>query len=138
MSVTLKPAVDAYLREARIAKLATLNRDGSPNIVPVWYEWDGAMARVFTTRGSPKTKRIARDPRVALSVEEGVGLPEKWVTIEGTVSIEDGDALALARRLIERHYSAERIAETWPTWEAEAANWVLLAITPTRIRTEGF
>ncbi|MGH2633069.1 MAG: pyridoxamine 5'-phosphate oxidase family protein [Tepidiformaceae bacterium] len=41
---------DAFLHEARIAKLATLQSDGSPTIVPVWFEWDGETASVFTSR----------------------------------------------------------------------------------------
>lgn len=128
---------DAFLRETRIAKLATLNLDGSPNVVPVWYEWDGTTARVFTSRSSPKVKRIAADPRVALEVEEGVGVSEAWVSIEGTVEVVESGGLELARRLIDRYYTREKAAETWPSWESMADEWVVLAITPTRIRTGG-
>ncbi len=64
---------DAFLRETRIAKLAYLQAEGQPTIVPVWFEWDGSVARVFTSRTSPKAKRLAEDPRIALSVEEPVG-----------------------------------------------------------------
>ncbi|OAI44121.1 hypothetical protein AYO38_10060 [bacterium SCGC AG-212-C10] len=126
-----------FLAETRIAKLATLNADGSPNVVPVWFEWDGGVARVFTSRTSPKVKRIERDNRVTLSVEEGVGVPEAWVSIEGTATIETEGGLALARRLIDRYYDAARIAETWPSWEKMAAEWVVIAITPHRIRSDG-
>ncbi|MBI2765764.1 MAG: PPOX class F420-dependent oxidoreductase [Chloroflexi bacterium] len=126
---------DTFLRETRIAKLATLNTDGSPNIVPVWFEWDGKAARVFTSRGSPKVRRIRRDPRVALSVEEGVGAQERWVTIEGMAAISEDGGIELARQLIERYYDAGRIAETWPSWERMAAEWVVITVTPARIRS---
>jgi PPOX class probable F420-dependent enzyme len=129
-------ALDAFLAETRIAKLATLNADGSPNVVPVWFDWDGSIARVFTSKSSPKIRRIARDQRVALSVEEGVGMKERWVTIEGTGAVEISGGLALARKLIDRYYSAERIAETWPSWEKMGDEWVVIAITPTRIRSD--
>jgi PPOX class probable F420-dependent enzyme len=128
-------AADVFLRTTRIAKLATLKADGSPTIVPVWFEWDGAVARVFTSPDSPKVGRIRRDPRVALSVEEGVGARESWVTIEGTATVAQEGGLALARRLIERYYDDGRIAETWPTWEGSAAGWVVITITPSRIRS---
>src|SRR5688572_7515800 len=87
---------DAFLRETRIAKLATLNADGSPTIVPVWFDWDGETATIFTGRTSPKIRRVQRDPRVALSVEEGVGVREAWVTIEGTASIEQSGGYELS------------------------------------------
>ena len=136
MATMTSEAIDTFLRETRIAKLATLNADGSPNIVPVWFDWEGGVARVFTSKTSPKIRRIATDNRVALSVEEGVGAKERWVSIEGSASVEESGGLALARKLIDRYYSPERIAETWPSWEKMGDEWVVIAITPRRIRSE--
>jgi PPOX class probable F420-dependent enzyme len=126
---------DAFLQQTRIAKLATLNADGSPNVVPVWFEWDGETAALFTSRSSAKVRRIGRDPRVALSVEEGVGVPEAWVTIEGTAAIEELGGWDLAQRLAARYYSAERNRTVLPAWEKMAAEWVVVRITPARIRS---
>lgn len=126
---------DAFLREARIAKLVTLYGDGSPTIVPVWFEWDGEHARFFTGATSEKLRRIAADNRVALSMETAVGEKEAWVTIEGTAEVHREGGLALARRLIERYYDRERIAETWPQWERVGDGFVVVEITPTRIRS---
>jgi len=126
---------DAFLRETRIAKLATLNPDGSPTIVPVWFEWDGAEARLFTDRGSEKIRRIVRDPHVALSVEEGVGIPEAWVTIEGLASVEQDGGMHLARRLAVRYYAPERAATALAGWEKMADRWVVVRVRPTRIRS---
>lgn len=126
---------DAFLRETRIAKLATLNADGAPTIVPVWFEWDGSTATVFTGRTSPKVRRIQGDPRVALSVEEGVGVPEAWVTIEGTAAIEDEGGYTLAERLAQRYYEEPRRSEALTEWGQLRDNFVVLRITPTRIRT---
>lgn len=126
---------DAFLTETRIAKLATLNADGSPTVVPVWFEWDGTTAAVFTSRGSAKVKRMNRDPRVALSVEEGVGVPEAWVTIEGAATIEESGGWELAQRLAHRYYTPEKNATVLPDWEQMADEWVVIRITPARIRT---
>ena len=126
---------DAFLQETRIAKLATLNEDGSPNVIPVWYEWDGAIARLFTTRTSAKVRRIRRDPRVALSVEDGVGAPEAWVTIEGVATVDETGGWELARRLAARYYDEARAAETLASWARIEGEWVTIRITPSRIRS---
>jgi PPOX class probable F420-dependent enzyme len=126
---------DAFLREARIAKLVTLRHDGSPTVNPVWFEWDGSAARLFTSRGTGKVKRIAANPKVAISVETGVGEPEAWVTLEGDAVVRDTGGKELARRLIERYYDEEKIAATWPGWEAAAENFVVIELTPERIVT---
>lgn len=128
---------DAFLREPRIAKLVTLYSDGRPTAVPVWFDWDGETARVFTTRASEKVRRIQADPRVALSVETGVGELEAWVTIEGDARVRDEGGLELAGKLIERYYPPERQAEVWPGWEKMADEWVLIEIEPVRIRSMG-
>jgi PPOX class probable F420-dependent enzyme len=124
-----------FLHGTRIAKLATLNAGGSPTIVPVWFDWDGTTATVFTSRSSPKVKRIRADARVALSVEEPVGVAEAWVTIEGVATIEDTGGMELARRLAQRYYTPERATESLAAWEKMADQWVVIRITPTRIRS---
>jgi len=125
---------DEFLKTPRIAKLVTLYPDGSPTVVPVWYEWDGEHAWVFTSRDSEKIGRIRSDRRVCLSVEEPVGVPEAWVTIEGTAAIEEG-GMDLARRLAPRYYAPEKAARALDSWSAQAELWVLLKITPRRIRS---
>jgi PPOX class probable F420-dependent enzyme len=128
---------DAFLAGARIATLVTLNPDDSPTGVPVWFEWDGTTAIVFTSATSPKVARIRRDGRVCLTIAEPAGLREAWVTIEGIASIENHGGIELARRLAPRYYTPERAAAVMPGWEAAAASWVVIRITPTRIRSVG-
>ena len=125
---------DAFLRETRIAKLATLNADGSPNIVPVWFEWDGEVARVFTSKGSPKVNRIEADPRVALSVEEPVGAAEAWVTIEGSCTLTTEGTPELIARLARRYYAPEQAEKSISEWLARDI-WVTLEIRPGRIKS---
>ena len=45
---------DAFLREIRIGTLCTLNPDGSPNALPLWYEWGGDKIRMFSCEDSGK------------------------------------------------------------------------------------
>lgn len=126
---------DSFLQETRIAKLATLNRDGSPTIVPVWFEWDGATAALFTHKASPKVARMRLHPSVALSVEEGVGVSEAWVTIEGTATVEPGGGWDLANRLAQRYYTAEQNRTVLPAWKRLADDWIVVRIVPKRIRS---
>ena len=135
MTNMTKVQADAFLRETRIGKLATLNADGSPTVVPVWFEWDGNTAALFTYYKSPKLRRIGRDNRVALSVEEPMGAKEAWATIEGAAAVEASGGIELARRLIVRYYDEQRVRDVLPGWEKMAAEWVLVRITPTRIRS---
>ena len=135
MSGMDKAQLDAFLGEARIGKLVTLRADGSPTVVPIWYEWDGQSATIFTSRTSAKVRRIRADGRVALSVEEPTGAQEAWVTIEGTATVEETGGIELARRLIVRYYTPERTAQVLPSWEQAADQWVVIRVIPARIET---
>jgi PPOX class probable F420-dependent enzyme len=126
---------DAFLREPRIATLSMLTASGAPAAVPIWYEWDGERARMFTSGGSAKVARIRRDGRVCLTVAEPTGVPEAWVSVEGMARIEEGSGFALAERLAPRYYAPEHAAETLASWEHSAADWVTLVIEPIRIRS---
>lgn len=126
---------EAFLSGARIATLVSLNPDGSPTGVPVWFEWDGKTATVFTSGTSPKLDRIRQDSRVCLTIAEPAGVREAWVTIEGTAGIEKSGGIELARRLAPRYYTPERVAESMPGWEKMADRWVVIRVTPTRIRS---
>jgi len=135
MASMSRAQVHAFLGEARIASLATTRTDGSPTVVPVWIEWDGERARLFTERTSKKIERIRADPRVCLAVAEPVGVNEAWVTIEGTAEIIDSGAMELAARLARRYYSAEKAEDAIGRWQEQADQWVIVELTPSRIRS---
>ncbi len=132
-------ARDAFLAETRIGILSTGGEDGWPISVPVWFEWDGSHARVFTSAGSSKVARLERDARVSLLVANGVGEPEAWVAIDGQVEIREDGAAELARRLADRYWdmTGDDHKKTVDMWIAESATLRLLEIVPTRIRTYG-
>ena len=125
---------DAFLREIRIGTLCTLNEDGSPNALPLWYAWDGAKIRMFSSRDTGKVRRLARDPRASLTVAAPVGAEEAWVTVEGTVEIRDEGGKELGLRLAHLYYEGKKLQEALAAWSARD-DWVLLELTPTRIRS---
>lgn len=125
---------DAFLREIRIGTLCTLNTDGSPNALPLWYEWDGDKLRMFSMEDTGKVRRLRKDPRACLSVEDPVGAKESWVTVEGEVAILDKGGKELALKMAALYYEGERREKTLDSW-GKSEGWVLLEMTPTRIRS---
>ena len=64
--------------------IATLMKDGSPQLSPVWANFDSGFILVNTAEGTIKHKNILRDPRVAVSVTSNDN-PLDMTTIRGTV-----------------------------------------------------
>jgi len=64
--------------------IATIMKDGSPQLSPVWANYDSGYILVNTAEGRVKHKNILRDPRVALSVVSNDD-PLEMTTIRGIV-----------------------------------------------------
>ena len=64
--------------------VATLMKDGSPQLSPVWANYEDGYILVNTAEGRIKHKNILRDPRVAVSVVSKDN-PLDMTTIRGTV-----------------------------------------------------
>src|SRR5262249_10604475 len=70
--VRMTPAeVAALLAESRKLQLATINRDGTPHLVTMFYVMLGGQIAFWTYRSSQKARNLARDPRVTCLVETG-------------------------------------------------------------------
>ena len=64
--------------------IATIMKDGSPQLSPVWANYESGFILVNTAEGRIKHKNILRDPRVAVSVTSNDN-PLDMTTIRGTV-----------------------------------------------------
>ena len=52
------------------AQLATIMSDGSPQVTPVWCEYDGKHVVINSAKGRTKDKNMRRNPHVALSIQD--------------------------------------------------------------------
>src|SRR5437762_573869 len=64
--------------------LATVGRDGKPQVTPVWCDFDGTHVRINTARGRVKDKNLKANPVVALSVQDPDN-PYRYVQVRGRV-----------------------------------------------------
>ncbi|MEV4158591.1 PPOX class F420-dependent oxidoreductase [Nonomuraea dietziae] len=72
------------LAESRLGVLATIKRDGRPQLSPVmpFYDQEADVIYVSMNEGAAKTANLRRDSRAALEVTSSDGLA--WATAEGT------------------------------------------------------
>ncbi len=58
------------LSKKSFAHVATVGRDGAPQVTPVWIDYDGTHVRFNTARGRVKDKNLQRNPKIALSIQD--------------------------------------------------------------------
>jgi PPOX class probable F420-dependent enzyme len=80
----------AFLQERHFAVLATINKDGSPQLTTMWYLLQGDTIMMNTKEGRIKDLNMKRDPRITICVEDGYN----YVTISGTVAMIDDQETA--------------------------------------------
>ncbi len=66
------------------ANLATLMPDGSPQVTPVWCDFDGENVLINTAVGRVKDKNLQREPRVSMSLLDPNN-PYRYLEIRGRV-----------------------------------------------------
>jgi len=76
---------EQLFQQKNLIFISTINSDGSPQLTPVWGNYDGGNVLVNTAEGRLKHKNVLRDPRVAISVVDH-GNPLNMTTIKGKVT----------------------------------------------------
>ena len=133
----ISPEIRARLDAARIARLATVDTDRRPLLVPICFVWDGAHfysaidnkpKRVAPTRLSG-LKNIQETPHVALLIDH---YDEDWtrlwyVLVRGEAELVKGPA--------ERKRAIERLRVKYPQYDTSvlAEDSPVLRITPVRV-----
>jgi PPOX class probable F420-dependent enzyme len=126
---------------ARTAKLASVRADGRPHVAPVWFVLDRSTAGpgnpvgdlVFNTAADTvKGRNIARDPRLALCVDDDTP-PFTFVVVEGTATVsEDPDELLRWATVIGGRYMGEDRAEAYGARNGVPGELVV-RLRPTRV-----
>jgi len=116
----------------KTGKIATVREDGTPHVVPIWYDIDGDDL-VFSTGGeSVKAKNMKRDPRICLTVDDQTP-PYSFVQIEGRVTFsEDPKELLYWASRIGGRYMGQDLAEIYGKRNAVPGE-VLVRITPKKV-----
>ena len=90
------------LTSARKTHLATINRDGTPHVVTMFYALRDERITFWTYRASQKARNLARDPRLTCLVETGEDyFSLRGVQVNGIAHlIEDPAGVAAVGRLV--------------------------------------
>ncbi|MFO3797787.1 MAG: pyridoxamine 5'-phosphate oxidase family protein, partial [Anaerolineales bacterium] len=74
--------IASVLKAPWAARLACLRPDGTPHVVPLWYEWDGKAFRVVAWQGSRWSAYLLLNPQVSLTIDEPF-LPLRRISVKG-------------------------------------------------------
>lgn len=105
--------VDAFLRQERVCRLATVGPDGAPRSNPLWFVWHDRALWLYSLVGTQRWANIERNPKVSALVDSGHDYGElRGVELLGTVTVvgdvpctsHSGSDLEIPERLFFRKY----------------------------------
>ncbi|HEY7066485.1 MAG TPA: PPOX class F420-dependent oxidoreductase [Chloroflexota bacterium] len=91
----------AFVARYHQGVLATIKRDGRPQMSNISYALDPSdgLIKVSTGAGRAKVRNARRDPRVSMSVQGDNW--HQYLVVEGTAELQEQDPLPALRRLYE-------------------------------------
>lgn len=125
--------LNQFLQGAWGARLACVRSDGTPHVVPLWYEWDGQFFWVTASPSASWADYIRQHNGVALTIDEPWP-PLRRVLVSGSAEavssnqISGGGLLGLRQRISARYLGPQTLATP-----LSQAGWTGIKITPKKI-----
>ncbi len=129
--------IAAYLDRRRTATMATIGATGHPHLVAMWYTVIDGDIWFETKARSQKAVNLRRDPRITVSVEDGLTYDSlRGVAIEGTAEIvEDPDAIWAVGVGVWERYNGPYSEEVKPLVEFMLNKRVAVRVSASRVRS---
>ncbi len=127
-----KTHVDLLTEKPTFAHLATLMSDGTPQVTPVWIDFDGTHVLVNTAKGRTKDKNMRARAQVGISVHDPEN-PYRHMSIRGRVDSHTEEG---ADQHIDKMAKKYLGKDSYPFRQPGEVR-VLYKITPDKVNTGG-
>lgn len=124
--------LDLVQQKKAFAGLATLMQDGTPQVTPVWFDYNGSVIRVNSAKGRTKTRNMKEGAPVALSIMDPDN-PYRYMQIRGKVTRVTEQGAAAHIDLLAKKYLGQ---DKYP-WSRPDEVRVTFEITPQAVQTMG-
>ena len=98
---------DEFLKTQKILRLATVGKNKTPHIVPVWYMYSAKKFYIGTNTKTQKAKNLKKNNRVSFCVDVGVNAPNIYgVMGQGKVNLisEEKKVKSIAKKILLRYF----------------------------------
>lgn len=128
--------IQRFLATREVVVLSTVQPDGSPLAMPVWFVHDGEALTMISEADTQKVRNLRRDPRVCVVAESGTRADACAVMIGGRAEfVADTPARhVLVRALLDKYHP--NLGRRWGG-DAMPSDRVMFRIVPAWVRTYG-
>jgi len=134
MSEMTKVEIRNFLMQGTFTgKLGTINKNGTPHVVPIWFTLDDEDNIIFNTGGKSKAQNILHDNRIRICVDDQTSL-YSFVTIDGIGEIISNKPIEIFKwaKIIAARYMDNDKADEYGKRNSSEGE-LLLKIKPTKV-----
>ena len=106
------PVAQKLLHSTQPAHLAYTWWDGTPRVVPIWFEWNGAEFVLGTPPNAPKVAVLQENTHVSLEIDSAEW-PYKVLIIRGSAHVEVVDGVSAEYAAAAARYFGPEQGPAW-------------------------
>ena len=125
--VAIPPGYEDLLERPLYGHLATTRPDGTVQVNPMWFDWDGERLRFTHTTKRQKYRNITAHPEVAISIADPDN-PYKYLEVRGVVDEITPDPEGAFYMHLNDHYDGP-----FSEPPADSPDRVVIAVRPTAV-----
>lgn len=98
---------DEFLKSQKVLRLATIDKNKTPHIAPVWYLYSGKKIYIGTNTKTQKAKNTKTNKRVAFCVDVGVNAPNIYGVMgqgDANLILENDKVKTIAKKILLRYF----------------------------------
>ena len=98
---------DEFLKTQKILRLATVGKNKTPHIVPVWYRYNAKKFYIGTNTRTQKAKNLKKNDRVSFCVDVGINAPNIYGVMgqgKSNLILEEKKVKTIAKKILLRYF----------------------------------
>ena len=99
---------DDFLKSQKVLRLATIGKNKTPHIAPVWYRYVSNKIQIGTNTKTQKVKNVIKNNKVSFCVDVGINAPNIYgVMGQGNASLilENSKVKTIAKKILSRYFN---------------------------------
>ncbi|MBT5201516.1 MAG: pyridoxamine 5'-phosphate oxidase [Thaumarchaeota archaeon] len=98
---------DEFLKSQKILRLATVDKNKTPHIAPVWYRYVGRKFYIGTNSKTQKTKNILKNNKVSFCIDMGINAPNIYGVMgqgKANLILDKSKVKTIAKKILLKYF----------------------------------
>ena len=100
---------DEFLKSQKVLRLASIDENQSPHIIPVWYMYNRKKFYIGTNTTTQKVKNIKKNKKISFCVDVGINSPDIYGIMgkgEAKLILEKPKVKKIAEKILLRYFES--------------------------------